>query len=208
MGTDHYFSPTPPSGEQPKSSFEFIIDGRTLTVGTDRGVFARKGLDIGTAVLLESAPRPPVSGTLLDLGCGTGVIALALATKSPGARVIAVDVNPRAVELCAQNAQSNGLSNVDTMLASDVPDDVRFDTIWSNPPIRIGKDELHILLATWLMKLTPGGTAWLVVNRNLGSDSLAVWLTERGCTVQRATSKRGFRVLGVTLTPAADLWRP
>ena len=208
MGTDHYFSPNPPTGDEPKSSYQFTIDGRTLTVATDRGVFARKGLDVGTEVLLDAVPRPPTTGNLLDLGCGTGAIALALAAKSPHSRVFGIDVNPRAVELCALNAQRNGFTNVHACLDSAVPQDVTFDVLWSNPPIRIGKSELHQMLARWLTRLAPGATAWLVVNRNLGADSLSVWLTERGCDVERVTSKRGFRVLGVTPTPAADLWRP
>lgn len=208
MGTDHYFSPTPPSGDEPKSSYKFTVEGRVLTIATDRGVFARKGLDAGTEVLLDAVPRPPVRGNLLDLGCGTGAIALALATRSPEATVHAIDVNPRAVELCRLNAQRNGLSNVSCSLDTDIDPDLTFDVIWSNPPIRIGKEELHRLLATWLSRLSKGATAWLVVNRNLGADSLSVWLSERGCNVDRATSKRGFRVLGVTPTPEADLWRP
>ena len=110
--------------------------------------------------------------------------------------------------LCALNAQRNGFTNVHACLDSAVPQDVTFDALWSNPPIRIGKSELHEMLARWLTRLAPGATAWLVVNRNLGADSLSVWLTERGCDVERVTSKRGFRVLGVTPTPAADLWRP
>ena len=208
MGTDHYFSPTPPSGDEPKSSYRFTVEGRVLTIATDRGVFARKGLDAGTEVLLDAVPRPPVCGNLLDLGCGTGAIALALATRSPEATVHAIDVNPRAVELCRLNAQRNGLSNVSCSLDTELDPDLTFDVIWSNPPIRIGKEELHRLLATWLSRLSKGATAWLVVNRNLGADSLSVWLSERGCNVDRATSKRGFRVLGVTPTPEADLWRP
>ena len=169
---------------------------------------SRKGLDVGTEVLLDAVPRPPTTGNLLDLGCGTGAIALALAAKSPQSRVFGIDVNPRAVELCALNAQRNGFTNVHACLDSAVPQDVTFDVLWSNPPIRIGKSELHQMLARWLTRLAPGATAWLVVNRNLGADSLSVWLTERGCDVERVTSKRGFRVLGVTPTPAADLWRP
>ena len=208
MGTDHYFSPTPPSGDEPKSSYRFTVEGRVLTIATDRGVFARKGLDAGTEVLLDAVPQPPVRGNLLDLGCGTGAIALALATRSPEATVHAIDVNPRAVELCRLNAQRNGLNNVSCSLDADIDPGLTFDVIWSNPPIRIGKEELHRLLATWLSRLSKGATAWLVVNRNLGADSLSVWLSERGCNVDRATSKRGFRVLGVTPTPEADLWRP
>ena len=208
MGTDHYFSASPSSSGDARSSFDFVVDSTTLHVATDRGVFSRKGLDAGTEVLLDAVPRPPTHGTLLDLGCGTGAIAMAMAVRSPTAAVYGVDVNERALQLCRLNARTNGLTNVVCANPTEVPTDLRFDTIWSNPPIRIGKTELHDLLSSWLTRLAPGATAWLVVNRNLGADSLSVWLTERGCDVQRVTSKRGFRVLGVTPTPAADLSRP
>ena len=208
MGTEHYFTPRPPSGDEPKSSFTFNVDGRPIVVSTDRGVFARKGLDSGTEVLLEAVPRPPATGNLLDLGCGSGAIALALAVRAPRSTVYAVDVNPRAVALCSMNAVRNGLTNVVASLDTEIAPDLTFDTIWSNPPIRIGKEELHRLLATWLSRLNSGKTAWIVVNRNLGADSLAAWLSDRGCTVNREASKRGFRVLGVTPRPEADLERP
>ena len=167
-----------------------------------RGVFSRKGIDQGTMVLLESAARPPSTGNFLDLGCGAGPIALTLAAYSPHATVYAIDINDRARELTQANAQRNQLSNVITSAPHEIDDAIRFDVLWSNPPIRIGKQELHILLLTWLSRLSATGEAWLVVNRNLGSDSLAVWLTEQGYATQRLTSKRGFRILRVTPTRA------
>jgi 16S rRNA G1207 methylase RsmC len=96
------------------------------------------------------------------------------------------------------------MSNVITCAPGEVDEHVRFDVLWSNPPIRIGKQELHKLLKTWLSRLSTNGEAWLVINRNLGSDSLAVWLIEQGYSVERLTSKRGFRVLRVTPTRAPD----
>jgi len=180
------------------------VADRELTIGTDRGVFARKGIDQGTMVLLESAARPPSTGNFLDLGCGSGPIALTLAAYSPNATVYAIDINDRAQELTQSNAQLNHLSNVIASAPHEVDESIRFDVLWSNPPIRIGKQELHTLLLTWLSRLLPTGEAWLVINRNLGSDSLAVWLTKHGYSTERLTSKRGFRVLRVTPTRAPD----
>jgi 16S rRNA G1207 methylase RsmC len=127
-----------------------------------------------------------------------------LATRAPKATVYAVDVNERAIGLTASNAKLNNLRNITTLLPTSVPHDLRFDLIWSNPPIRIGKSELHALLQLWLSKLTPSGEAWLVVNRNLGSDSLAVWLTSINYQVDRLVSKQGFRVLRVRPTRGVD----
>ena len=180
------------------------VADRELTIGTDRGVFARKGIDQGTMVLLECAARPPSTGNFLDLGCGSGPIALTLAAYSPNATVYAIDINDRAQELTQSNAQLNHLSNVIASAPHEVDESIRFDVLWSNPPIRIGKQEIHTLLLTWLSRLLPTGEAWLVINRNLGSDSLAVWLTKQGYSTERLTSKRGFRVLRVTPTRAPD----
>ena len=115
------------------------VADRELVIGTDRGVFARKGIDQGTMVLLESAARPPSTGNFLDLGCGSGPIALTLAAYSPNATVYAIDINDRAQELTKSNAQLNHLSNVVVNAPHEVDESIRFDVLWSNPPIRIGK---------------------------------------------------------------------
>jgi 16S rRNA G1207 methylase RsmC len=180
------------------------VADRDITIGTDRGVFARKGVDQGTMVLIESAARPPSAGNFLDLGCGSGPIALTLAAYSPNATVYAIDINDRARALTDSNAQRNHLSNVVACAPDEIDESIRFDVMWSNPPIRIGKQELHALLLTWLSRLSVTGEAWLVINRNLGSDSLAVWLNEQGYLTERLTSKRGFRVLRVSPKGATD----
>jgi 16S rRNA G1207 methylase RsmC len=163
-------------------------------------VFSPDRLDAGTRVLLDTVPPPPPTGNLLDLGSGWGPVTLSLALQSPEAAVWAVDVNERALELVRRNASSLGLSNVNTGLPDEIPEDLRFSTIWSNPPIRVGKAELHALLLRWLPRLEPGASAWLVVQKNLGSDSLHRWLQEElpdGFTVERATTSKGYRVLEV-----------
>ena len=109
----------------------------------------------------------------------------------------AVDVNERARELCARNAVTAGLTNVRVVAPADVPPDVRFAAIWSNPPIRIGKAALHELLSTWLERLADGAPAHLVVQRHLGADSLGRWLEGEGFAVRRLASRQAYRVLDV-----------
>jgi 16S rRNA (guanine1207-N2)-methyltransferase len=164
---------------------------------TDRGVFSAGEVDAGTRILLRSAPAPPAEGDLLDLGCGYGPIAIALAVRSPGAVVWAVDVNERALTLTAENVAAAGLDNVRAVGPDDVPSSIRFNAIYSNPPIRIGKQPLHELLSAWLARLASSGAAWLVVQRNLGSDSLARWLADEGFGVDRIAAERGYRLLEV-----------
>ena len=194
---DHYFTRRPGSADE-RRRLRVRLAGRDLEVDVAPGVFSPGGLDKGTAVLLDEAPPPPPTGTFLDLGCGWGPVALTLALRSPAATVHAVDVNERALELTRRNAEALGLDGVRVGPPDGIPDDVRFDLIWSNPPIRVGKAALHELLRTWLPRLAPAGVAHLVVQRNLGSDSLQRWIaSDLGMPCARLGSTKGFRLLEV-----------
>lgn len=196
----HYFDEEPGVPSAPREVDLWLPDGH-LRLRTDRGVFGYGQVDAGTRLLLQRAPAPAVDGDLLDLGCGTGAIALTMARRSPAATVWAVDVNARARRLCAENAARNGVGNVRVVAPDAVPEGVRFATIWSNPPIRIGKAALHSLLLDWLGRLDHGGTSVLVVQRHLGADSLQAWLTAHGFPTTRLASSSGYRLLALTRAP-------
>lgn len=168
-----------------------------LRLETDRGMFSPDRVDAGTRILLDAVPAPPAEGHLLDVGCGYGPIALTLAARAPGARVHGVDVNRRALDLAERNAQTAGLGNVSFTEPDALDPALRFAAIWSNPPIRIGKDALHELLQTWLSRLEPDGRAYLVVQKHLGSDSLQRWLTDSGWPTARLASRSSYRILEV-----------
>jgi 16S rRNA G1207 methylase RsmC len=192
----HYF--TTPTGPENRRIVRARFWETDWEFETADGVFSADGLDLGTAVLLRESTPLPESRRLLDLGCGYGVLAVALASASPLARVDAVDVNERALALAASNAARHGVADRVHPTTPDAADpDVRYDEIWSNPPIRIGKEALHTLLTTWLARLAPDGIARLVVGRNLGADSLQRWLIEQGYHCERVASAKGFRVLAV-----------
>lgn len=199
MSEDHYFSQEPSSPLKPKT-IQIPVAGELVEVTTASGTFSPQQLDFGTEVLIEQMDLAPQSGNLLDLGCGWGPIALNLAKLRPQTKVWAVDVNSRSIELTEANAKNLGISNITTLLPEQVPTDIGFSGIWSNPPIRIGKKELHDLLLFWLPRLEVGGEAYLVVQKNLGSDSLQKWLSEelaQGFEVSRYTSIKTYRVLKV-----------
>ena len=199
MSEDHYFSQEPGSALKPKS-IVIPVAGEMVTVTTASGTFSPAQLDFGTEVLIEQMDLAPETGDLLDLGCGWGPIALNLAKLRPNTKVWAVDVNTRSVELTAKNAKDLGLSNVTAVVPEQVPEALVFSGIWSNPPIRIGKKELHELLLKWLPRLAVGAEAYLVVQKNLGSDSLQKWLMEELAgtyEVSRYTSIKTYRVIKV-----------
>lgn len=195
--SEQYFTGEPSAAHR-RGSVHVLLPDLHLELETDSGVFSSRRLDPGTRLLLDIAPKPSASGNLLDLGCGYGPLALVLASRAPGASVWAVDVNTRALTLTCANAARAGLPNVTCAQPDDPAVPHEIDLIWSNPPVRIGKNALHHLLAGWLARLADGGAAFLVVQRNLGSDSLQRWLADSGYVAERAAARSGYRVLQVT----------
>jgi 16S rRNA (guanine1207-N2)-methyltransferase len=219
--SSQYFAEQPAAAHRP-GTVHVVLPDVHLTLRTDSGVFSPGRLDPGTRLLLETAPPPPAEGDLLDLGCGYGPLALVLASRAPAARVWAVDVNRRALDLCERNAADAGLPNVRCIAVANAGEHSADEhsagkhsagehnagehndelpssylLIWSNPPVRIGKDALHDMLTSNLERLAPGAAAYLVVQRNLGSDSLQRWLAEAGWDAARIAARAGYRVLEV-----------
>ncbi len=192
--TRQYFDEAPDVASE-RERIDVVLPDVSFSMETDRGVFAHGRLDTGTSLLLRQPLELPTTGDLLDLGCGAGAIALTMARRSPNATVWAVDVNRRALELCRHNAERNRISNVRAVDPDDMPAELTLAAIWSNPPIRIGKDALHELLEHWLARLDTGAAAVLVVQRHLGADSLQRWLTAAGYDTTRLASKAGYRVI-------------
>lgn len=196
MSVDHYFSQTPDTDFQPRT-IRVKLAGRELTLETAGGVFSPEHLDQGTAVLLDHLQKAPAGGNILDVGCGWGPISIALAIQSPKATIWAIDVNERSLELTRRNALALGLGNIRTAKPDDIDPKLEFSGIWSNPPIRVGKNQLHEILARWLPRMAAHGEAYLVVQKNLGADSLTRWLHEnmRDLVTERVDTQKGFRVL-------------
>jgi 16S rRNA G1207 methylase RsmC len=200
----HYFSESPEAASHRKE-FAVSASNGELALSTDAGIFSQHGLDKGTSVFLEvmakhdCAPIAPGS-FLCDIGCGSGAIALTLAVRYPACTIYAVDTNKRARDICLENATRNGLTNIEVKAPEEVDPSIVFASMWSNPPIRIGKSALHDLLELWLARLDTDGTAYLVVNKNLGADSLSQWMTALSYPTTRIASRNGFRVLEVKTT--------
>ena len=199
---EQYFTDSAPASADETHVIDVSARGFDLSMRVSSRVFSGSKLDLGARQLLSVAPDLPEEGTFLDLGCGWGPIATVMSLEAPGAVVWAVDVNSRALDLTARNAQAHGAQGVrvltaDEALTASVESDTRFDVIWSNPPVRIGKEAMHEMLASWLGRLAPSGVAYLVVQRNLGADSLITWLNGQGFEASKFASKKGYRIIEV-----------
>lgn len=196
MSGEHYFS-SDPAKEKKLKPVSFEVGGLDFDLQAATGTFSQGGLDKGTKVLLTLHQNFPTKGTVLDLGCGWGPIGIAIARFSPACQIVAIDSNLRSLELTQANAEKYNLSNIKTYLPEKLPLEFRFDEIWSNPPIRIGKVALHELLNTYIPRLNPGGRAVLVVQKQLGAESLKKWLAEEYPThsVERILNEKGYWVI-------------
>lgn len=202
---EQYFSAIPSSCDE-RRTLHVTLRNHETVIQVSNGVFSASKLDLGTSVLLKHAPKPPENGKFLDIGCGWGPISIAMGLESPEAEIVAVDVNERALELTELNAKNAGLKHIRTSLVDDALKENNtlefnnFDLIWSNPPIRVGKEMLHDILMTWIPRLKVGGAAYLVVQKNLGSDSLIPWLAENlgeNYNVEKYASSKGYRIIEV-----------
>lgn len=202
MSSEHYFSANP-STEQRLTAVDFNVAGHTFSLQAAAGTFSSARLDKGTAVLLSLSEEFPSEGNILDLGCGWGPIGIAIAKLAPATKVWGVDVNARSVTLANQNSQKLQLTNFRAVLSKDLPSELKFDAIWSNPPIRIGKKALHELLTHYLGLLAKNGKAMFVIQKQLGAESLLKWLTEQypAMSVRRALSDRGYWVIEIVNSP-------
>ncbi len=194
---DHYYSKAPVSAHKPGECTTNFM-GHSLVFETDAGVFSRDGLDKGTELLLGSLP--PLSGDILDLGCGWGPVGISLAKAYPTARVTMVDINSRAVELSQKNAKQNSVHV--RVLQSDGFEaimDAKFSCIITNPPIRAGKQVIYSLFEQSLLHLMPGGSLYIVIRKQQGAPSALTFLNTIYQSVQVVEKSGGFWVIRAAL---------
>ncbi len=192
--SEHYFASNP-AIESKLRSVEFTVQDTLFKLQASSGTFSATRLDAGTKALLGYLDD--VSGDVLDIGCGWGPIAISIAKLYPATKVWALDINQRSLELTRLNAKAANLGNVMAVTESEISADQTFNQIWSNPPIRVGKEVLHALMRTWLPRLRPGGSATLVVQKQLGADSFTKWLADEfpELKVERIGTEKGYRII-------------
>ena len=174
----------------------YTYKGNVLKYNADNGVFSKDRVDFGTNVLLNALPDIEDNKKILDVGCGYGVIGIAIAKSNKKIMAEMVDVNERAVDLAKENINLNKVDNVKVYL-SNLYEKVEgtFDYIISNPPIRAGKEIVHGVAACGYEHLKAGGKIYLVIQKKQGAPSLEKKLLEVFGNVETVDKRNGYFVL-------------
>ena len=191
----HYFD-LDPSLASKKRIVEYYIDGRTITLVSDNGVFSKDKIDEGTFAFLKVLVPLRLSGKILDLGSGYGPIGLTIALTSKEARITLADVNTRALALCEENAKQLGLSPRVTILQSNVYENIEgtFDSIVVNPPIRAGKVVTYAMYEGALAHLIDGGSLFIVIRKNQGAPSASKYIEELFGNIELLKRDKGYYI--------------
>jgi len=190
----HYFSEDNHTLKSNPQAIAFRAYETDFTCTTDHGVFAKGGLDRGTAVLLKYLDVPGGTRNVLDLGCGWGAIGIVLG-KVFDLAVDMTDVNPRALELTRANLAANDVTA--DVFQSDGYERInkQYDLIVTNPPIRIGKQRLYELLDGAGDHLTEDGSLVFVINKKHGADSALKHVKTVYESVEILGRQKGFQVI-------------
>lgn len=197
----HYYTNDPNLGNK-ESEFSYTYFGKELKFKSDLGVFSKERVDFGTNVLINSIPDLSWANSLLDVGCGVGIIGLCLRSKYRQLNIELVDVNTRALKLAAENAKMNGLDEEGKVVIkeSNLYENVSksFDLIVSNPPIRAGKDIVHGVVIGGYEHLNKGGKIYIVIQKKQGAPSMESKMNEVFGNVKTIEKKNGYFIFEST----------
>ncbi len=192
---EHYFSEEQTSAFRPKLMRVKAL-GNEFEIYTAGGVFSPKRLDKGTELLIERSVIRPGS-RVLDLGCGYGVVGIAIKKKFPSVDVVMSDVNLRAVKLARMNVKLHRLDikvvQSDGFRGEEL-DGMEFDNILLNPPQTAGKDVCFRLIGEAYAHLSDIGVLHLVARHQKGGRTLSSRMAEVFGNVSELAKGSGFRV--------------
>lgn len=151
---------------------KFNFDNKVFSIYSDNGVFSKDRFDYGTRVLLNSVDIDKLSGNVLDLGCGLGVVGIILGTFNKGINIDMVDINERAIDLAKNNLVLNNVKA--NVFVSDIYSNIdnKYDFIITNPPIRAGKDVIRGFLLGSYDYLKDDGILYFVMRKDHGVKSM------------------------------------
>lgn len=174
--------------------FNYTFKGMEFTFIANDGVFSKRRVDFGTNLLINSL-EDLSNKTILDLGCGVGVIGILVAKGYKKTSVTMSDVNTHAIDLAKKNIQLNGVGNANTIVSSLFDNiDANFDAIISNPPIRAGKTIVHGVIKEGFNHLNKGGIVYVVIQKKQGAESMKKVMEETFGNVTLINKDNGYMI--------------
>ena len=193
---EHYYTSNP-SVAHDEHTWTFPLFGHDLTFTTDAGVFSKTTIDFGTRTMLEAFDQDLPAGKILDLGAGYGPVAISLATVMPEREFVAAEINERAAQLVARNAQANHVDQQIDVVVSDRYNNVsgKFAAILTNPPVRAGKDIVSDMISGAKDYLVDGGTLTVVLQKKQGAPSAKALMAETFGNATTIAKNKGYYIL-------------
>ena len=180
-----------------KRIIEFYFNDKKYNLYSDNGVFSKDKFDYGTRLLLDSIDISKLSGNVLDLGCGIGVVGIILGTINKNINIDMIDINERAISLVRDNLTLNKVKA--NVFSSDVYSNVnkKYDYIITNPPIRAGKEVVRKFLLGGYDYLNDTGILYFVMRKDHGVKSMIKEL-ENKYNVTIINKDKGFYIVSLT----------
>ena len=180
-----------------KKIIEFYFNDKKYSVYSDNGVFSKDKFDYGTRLLLDSIDISKLSGNVLDLGCGIGVVGIILGTINKNINIDMIDINDRALSLVRDNLTLNKVKA--NVFSSDVYSNVnkKYDYIITNPPIRAVQEVVRKFLLGGYDYLNDNGILYFVMRKDHGVKSMIKEL-ENKYNVTIINKDKGFYILSLT----------
>lgn len=180
-----------------KKIIEFYFNDKKYNLYSDNGVFSKDKFDYGTRLLLDSIDISKLSGNVLDLGCGIGVVGIILGTINENINIDMIDINDRAISLVRDNLTLNKVKA--NVFSSDVYSNVnkKYDYIITNPPIRAGKEVVRKFLFGGYDYLNDNGMLYFVMRKDHGVKSMIKEL-ESKYNVTIVNKDKGFYIVSLT----------
>ena len=195
----HYFKDDPNLASNIKQ-INFEVNGISMRLLTDNGVFSKNKIDEGSFAFLKVLLPLNLGNNILDLGCGYGTLGLTLAMAKKEARVTLADINPRALNMCRKNAELLNLSQRVTILQSDIYEKIEgpYDSIVVNPPIRAGKAVTYRMYEEAIQYLIDGGSLYIVIRKAQGAPSASKYIEQIFGNITLLKRDKGYYIYRAT----------
>ena len=198
----HYFESEPTAASN-RRIIKYRQYGMNFEFVTDTEVFSKSQVDFGTDLMLGSLirdlkDRKVKVRSILDLGCGYGVVGCVLKSVFMASDVTSVDVNSRAVGLAKENSELNGTPLKNCMVSdclSAIDPDEKFDVVATNPPVRAGKQTVFRFYEEAYEHMNEGAAIYVVLQRKQGAPSSEKKLKELFGNCETMDIEAGYRVM-------------